>query len=202
MLPGAGERQQPNTVPDLRGLLADAYQPPRDCFRYETIKFTGRLEILDREGRVARFSGRQRIHFLEDDVRVFFDRAWGDGVLFAGYSARSMRILDAIPTRKGYVVPLALPRAFRKGETFDVVTQRHIVGAFIYDNAYWESAMAAPTELLTIDVYAPRGRGFSRPEIVAPPRGDLHAEQHLNLLQLRVRHPTLHTPYRLSWAWK
>jgi hypothetical protein len=196
------ETRQPNTPEGLGGLLADACQPPRDCFRYETLKFAGRLRILDRDRRVARFTRWQRIRFLEDDVQVFFDRLWGDGVLFAGYSAPSMRILDAFPTRKGYVVTLGLPQAFRKGETFDVVTQRRIVGAFIYDNAYWESAMGAPTELLSIDVFAPRGRTFDHPEIVAPPRGDIHADQHANVLRFRVRQPSVHIPYRLAWAWK
>lgn len=186
----------------LGGLLMDAYDPPSECFQYETIRFSGRLEILDRDGRVARFTRHQRIRFLEDGVSVFMDRVWGDGVLFASYAAQRMRILDAIPTRKGYVVPLALPRPFRKGEIFDVVTRRRIMGAFTDHDAYWESAMSAPTELLTIDVLAPPSRDFRHPEIVAPPRGDLHAEQHLNLLEFRVRQPALNIPYRLAWSWK
>lgn len=115
----------------LGGLLTDIGEAPSECFRYETIWFHGRLEILDREGRVAIFRRHQRIRFLEDGVAEFIDRVWGDGVLFAGYEVRSMSLVEAIPTRKGYAVLLALPRAFVRGETFDVVTERRIVGAFI-----------------------------------------------------------------------
>ena len=93
---------QPGYVEDIEP--SDINGPPAECFRYETLKFSGRLEIMDRDGRVARFVRHQRVRFLEDRVSVFFDRVWGDGVLFAGYAARHMRILDAIPTRKGYVV--------------------------------------------------------------------------------------------------
>ena len=181
---------------------AEIHEPPAECFRYETIKFSGRLEIMDSDGRVARFTRHQRVRFLEDGVSVFFDRVWGDGVLFAGYAARHMRILDAIPTRKGYVVPLGLPRPFARGETFDIETERRIVGAFIQPDAYWESAMSAPTDLLTLDVVAPPGLHFRRPEIVAPPRGDFDARQRARLLTFQVQRPALDIPYRLAWSWK
>jgi hypothetical protein len=180
----------------------DINEPPAECFRYETIRFGGRLEILDTHGSVARFVRHQRLRFLEDGVSVFFDRVWGDGVLFAGYAARHMRILDAIPTRKGYVVPLALPRPFARGQTFDIDTERRIVGAFIYPAAYWESAMSAPTDLLTLDVVAPPGLHFRRPEIIAPPRGDFDARQRARLLTFQVQRPALDIPYRLAWSWK
>lgn len=174
----------------------------KEPFQYETIKFAGRLEILDREGRVALFSRRQRIRFLEDGVGIFFDRVWGDGVLFASYSTGSMRILDAIPTRKGYVVPLALPRRFRKGEIFDVQTERRIVGAFTDEVGYWDSAMQAPTQLLTIDILAPRSRTFRRPEIVGPPKGDIDAAVKQRLFSFRAIRPALDIPYKLTWSWK
>ena len=202
-MPTAQTHYNSNSPPrGLGGLLADTCEPPSECFSYETIKFSGRLEILDRDGRVARFIRHQRVRFLEDGVSVFMDRVWGDGVLFANYAAHRMRILGAIPTRKGYVVLLALPKPSIKGETFDIVTQRRIVGAFVDEDGYWESAMSAPTELLTIDVVTPRGRRFRHPEIVAPPRGDLHAEHSPQLLKFRAKQPALNVPYRLAWSWK
>lgn len=202
MPPTQNEDNRKGPTSGLSSLLADVCDPPSECFQYETINFSGHVEILDREGRIARFSRHQRIRFLEDGVGVFVDRIWGDGVLFAAYSARSMRILDAIPTRKGYAVVLTLPRPFIKGETFDIVTQRRIVGAFIDDHAYWDSAMAVPTELLTIDVFAPRGRDLRRPEVVAPLRGDIDAKHRPGSLHFRVRHPAIHIPYQLAWSWQ
>jgi hypothetical protein len=186
----------------LGGLLTDVCDVPSECFRYETISFHGRLEILDKEGRVAIFRRRQRIRFLEDGVAEFIDRVWGDGVLFAGYEARSMSLVEAIPTRKGYAVLLGLPRAFARGETFDVVTERRIVGAFIDHQAYWDSAMAAPTGSLTIEVRAPAGRSLARPEIVAPARGRMDLRQRRRSLKFQVKQPALQIPYKLEWSWK
>ena len=170
-------------------------------FPYETIKFSARLEFLNRRG-VAIFSRRQRIRFLEDGVGTFFDLAWGEGVLFANYTAGSLRILDAIPTRKGYIVALALPRLFRRGETFEVDIRRRIVGSFLDDQVYWDTAMRVPTELLSVDIVPPPGRRIRYPEIIAPPQGDFDASESPARLRLRVKQPAVDIPYRLTWSWK
>src|SRR3990172_9373757 len=161
----------------LGDLFSDIYDAPRDVFAYETTKFTGRLEILDRERRVARFVRRQRVRFLEDGVSVFMDRVWGEGGLFAGYAAPGLKMLEPIRTPKGYVLPLQLPRPFGKGDVLDIVTERRIIGAFCQPLAYWDTAMSAPTDLISIEVVTPPGTHVRRPEIVAPARGDMDARQ-------------------------
>ena len=172
-------------------------EPLYDQHQYETLKYSGRLEILDPTGRVALFKRHQRVRFLEDNVGVLYDRVWGLGVLFATYVVRDARILEPIRTPKGYVVPLALSRPFRKGETFDLVTQRKIVGAFVKES-YWDSAMHAPTDLLEMTVVS--ARRLSRPEIIAPPRGDFDATASSNVVKMRVRGPALYDTYKLSWS--
>lgn len=186
--------------PGLAGLLADAFEAPRELFAYETIKFSGRLEFPDGRG-VALFSRHQRIRFLEDGVTTYFDAAWGEGVLFAHYSANT-RIIDAIPTRKGYVLALALPRPYKKGEIFDIRISRRIVGSFLDDHVYWDTAMRVPTELLTLDIVSPSDRRIRQPQITAPPQGDFDALESPRRLRLRVEQPALHTPYTLRWVWK
>jgi len=186
----------------LGGLLSDTFNAPRDVFSYETVKFSGRLEILDRERRVARFVRHQRIRFLEDKVGVFMDRVWGEGVLFAGYAAPGLRMLEPIRTPKGYVVPLQLPRPFRQGDVFDLVTERRIIGAFYHPLAYWDTAMSAPTELISIEVIVPPSADIRRPEIVAPARGDMDATQRQRSLEFRVARPAVNIPYKLAWSWQ
>lgn len=196
---------EPNTDPptsSITEMFEDIQDAPRDRFPFETIKFSGRVEIIDHRGRVARFRRRQRIRFLEDGVTVFFDRIWGEGVILAGYNAGQMKMIEAIPTRKGYVIALALPRAFNRGEQFDIETERRIVGAFIYDWGYWDSAMGAPTDLLTIDVRTPVGMDMRHPDIIAPARGDMDASASRRHLTFRVNKPALDIPYKLRWDWK
>ena len=186
----------------LGGLFSDIYDAPRDVFAYETIKFTGRLEILDRERRVARFVRRQRVRFLEDGISVFMDRVWGEGILFAGYAAPGLKMLEPIRTPKGYVLPLQLPRPFRNGEVFDIVTERRIIGAFYHPLAYWDTAMSAPTDLISIEVVTPPGARVRQPEIVAPARGDMDARQRPRSLEFRVARPAVNIPYKLAWSWQ
>lgn len=183
----------------MQGRLRD--RASSEYFPYKTIKFSGQLEMLDQEGRVAVFRRQQRIRFLEDGVGIFFDRVWGSGVLFAGYSAASLRILEPIRTKDGYVLPLALPRMYARGETFDIVTTRRIVGAFIEEASYWDSAMSAPTDLLTIKVIGHRSRPFRHPELIVPQEGDMDATTSRNMFNFRVKHPATNIPYKLVWSW-
>jgi hypothetical protein len=181
---------------DDRDELLDGYFP------YETIKFSGRLKFLDETRSVAIFTRRQRVRFLEDDVSVLFDRIWGNGLLLGRYSAPTVRLMEPIKTAKGYVLPLGLPKRFRKGEVFDLVTHRRIVSAFTDDYGYWETLMSKPTELIQISVVTAVPAAFDKAEIVAPPRGDFDLAQGANSLKMRVTRPALNGPYRLAWAWK
>lgn len=176
--------------------LLDGYFP------YETIKFSGRLKILDSDGNAAVFTRRQRVRFLEDGVSVLFDRIWGEGILVGSYLAPGLSLMEPIRTPTGYVLPLGLPRRFRKGETFEIVSHRRIVGAFSESRGYWDTTMSKPTELIQITVVVPPGMPLSEPEVVAPPRGDIDVASRANSLKLRVARPAMNGPYRLSWSWK
>ncbi|MEX2158134.1 MAG: hypothetical protein WEB04_01910 [Dehalococcoidia bacterium] len=110
-----------------------------------------------------------------------------------------MRIIDAIPTRKGYVVVLGLPRTFYAGEKFEVAIERKIVGPFFDELNYWESILRAPTQSLSLDVIAPRGAKFRAPEVILPPRREFDAAIRGKTFQLRIKKPAAHEPYRLSW---
>lgn len=182
--------------PDERGELLDGYFP------YETIKFSGRLKILDTDRMTAIFTRRQRVRFLEDGVGVLFDRIWGEGVLVGSYLAPGVTIMEPIRTPSGYVLPLGLPRPFRKGETFELVTHRRIVGAFSQEKGYWDTTMSKPTELIQITVVTPPDVKAGQPDIVAPPRGDMDLTQRANSLQFRVTRPAMNGPYRLRWSWE
>ena len=170
-------------------------------FPYETIKYAGTLRFLDGRHPSAVFERYQKVRFIEDGVGVFFDRVWGDGILFGGYLARGLRVLEPIRALKGYIVPLLLPRLFRRGETFTIVTRRKTIAAFYDARGHWETAMHAPTDLVSVTVLADRDN-LRNPEIEAPPRGEIDAEQHPHQLRFRVQRPALYTPYRLTWSWK
>jgi len=169
-------------------------------FPYETIKYSGTLRFLDGKHSSAVFERRQKIRFIQDGVAVFFDRVWGDGILFGGYFARGLRVLEPIRAHNGYIVPLLLPRLFRRGETFNIITRRKTIGAFYDAYGHWETAMHAPTGLVSVTVQADRAN-LNTPEIEAPPRGDLDAEHRPHQLRFRVERPALYTPYRLIWSW-
>jgi len=152
--------------PDERSEFLDGYFP------YETIKFSGRLKFLDETRSVAVFTRRQRVRFLEDGVSVLFDHIWGEGLLLGRYVAPDVQLMEPIRTAKGLALPMRLAKSFRKGETFELVTHRRIVGGFAGRDAYWDTLMTKPTNLIQISVVMPDTVRITEPEIVAPPRGD------------------------------
>jgi hypothetical protein len=170
--------------------------PKRDFFPYENVDFAATIEVLDQNWTAARYTRKQRIRFNEDGVTTFFDFAWGEGVLFANYNPHSMRIIDAFPARKGYIVALALPRKFYKGEVFEVVVERKVVGAFFDELNYWESTPRTPTGKLAVDIIAPRGAGFRSPELVIPPGHEFHAAVRGKTFQMRMDRPPAHAPFK------
>lgn len=169
-------------------------------FPFETIKYSGTLRFPEGRHHAATFERHQKIRFIEDGVGIFFDRVWGDGVLFGGYSAPGLRILQPIRDASGYIIPLMLPRLYKSGETFTVVTKRKTVAAFYDAVAYWETAMHAPTDLVSIKVIAENSQ-LKTPALIAPPKGDLEVKQRNHRLDFRVARPALYTPYRLIWSW-
>jgi len=188
------------SLPSSRESRLVAREARAGFFTYQTIDYDGRLDIGE-GGRVAWFTRRQLIRFLRDNTTVFLDRVWGDGVLFAAYKTGSAPIIDAIPARRGYVVILGLPRRFREGETFEIVTERKIVGAFADEDAYWELAMPAPTRSFDLKVSSRASRSMRAVQIVAPGLRGVDVRQRGRSLRLRVQEPAMYVPYRLEWRW-
>lgn len=184
------------------GLVSDSLPFPPDFASYETLSFDSYLSILG-QGEVALFRRRQRVRFLENGVSVFIDRLWGEGVLLAGYSlSRGMGIIEALRTRKGYAMILSLPRRFKKGEVLTIETERRIVGGFANAKPYWELAMWAPTQRISLKVSMPSLLRMSDPEIVAPARGEMSFKKRGSDVTFAVGHPGVHVPYRLEWKWQ
>ena len=131
-----------------------------------------------------------------------FDRIWGEGILVGSYLAPGLNLMEPIRTPTGYVLPLGLPRRFRKGETFEIVSHRRIVGAFNDTRGYWDTTMSKPTDLIQITVVTPPGMATSKADIVAPPRGDMDLSKKANSIKFRVARPAINGPYRLGWSWE
>ena len=49
---------------------------------YEVLEYESTLELLDASGKCARFSKRQRVRYLQNNIIAYQDQAWGDGEIF------------------------------------------------------------------------------------------------------------------------
>lgn len=175
---------------------------PEELFSYETLSYSGRLEFLDGAGAVAVFKRRQTIRVMSPRLSVFLDRIWGDGVLFSDYWTGGLSIVEATASRSGWVAILELPRAYQKGEVFEIRTERRIVGGFTQPVEHWDSTMFAPTKWLRLEVAGAAAGRFRWPTLSAPLGGEeVFVDHDRESLSLTVPEPRESAPYRLSWAW-
>ncbi len=188
-------------APEMISGTSNADSAPEELHQYETLSYDARLNVLDREGGTAVYERRQRIRITAPKASVFFDRVWGEGVLFRDYWTDGLDILEAIRGRNGWVVVLALPRQYSRGETFEVRTDRRIKGGFTRSTEYWDSTMFAPTRLLNLAIVSPARLRIRRPILRAPGTAGVTVEHRRNSLAMRVKSPGVYAPYRLEWAW-
>jgi hypothetical protein len=173
--------------------------PPTELYPYKTLSYDARLTMLDREGSTAVYERRHRIRVTAPSLSVFLDRVWGEGVLFRDYWTGGLDILEAIRTRSGWVVILQLPREYRKGESFEIRTERKIVGGFMRSEQHWGSVMFAPTKSLDLEIVS-RSR-VRQPALTIPKPAGVALRQLRSTLRFHADNPEVHALYQVDWAW-
>ena len=180
---------------------ADPQFIPSELFPYETLSYGGRLEFFDRAGTVAVFKRRQKIRVQAKRLYVITDRIWGDGVVFGDYWTDGLDIVEFVRDRDSWVAVLGLPRVYFAGETFELRTERRIVGGFRGSVENWDAIMYAPARELTIEVAGAAARRIRKPMLSAPSVRDATVDRGADSLTLYVERPKMHSAYKLEWAW-
>ena len=73
-------------------ILAETYRLLHSLWRgladegmYEVLEHESTLEILDRQGKRARFQKRQKVRYLQNNIIAYQDQGWGDGQSLLDY---------------------------------------------------------------------------------------------------------------------
>jgi hypothetical protein len=134
-------------------------------------------------------------------MHVISDRVWGDGVLFADYWTNGLDIVEFLKDGSAWVAVLGLPRVYHAGETFELKTERRIVGGFRESTEDWGSVMYAPAKRLSIELTGKAVERFRNPELAAPALEDATVDKTPRSIKFNVRRPRLNSSYALQWAW-
>src|SRR5215212_5915172 len=87
---------------------------------YEVLDYETKLELLDPEGKLVRYTKHQKVKFLQDNVIAFQDQAWGDGEIFADYQCSPGYPVDRYRDGNKYHILISLRETKNRGdiETF------------------------------------------------------------------------------------
>lgn len=88
------------TLPWL-DILAETYKLLRTLWRgladegkYEVLEHESTLELLDRQGKRARFQKRQKVRYLQNHIIAYQDQGWSDGQSLLGYQCSPGVVVD------------------------------------------------------------------------------------------------------------
>lgn len=144
-----------NVVGDAFKALRKAIQSRTYKGRYEVLEYESTLELKDREEETATFRKREKVRYLQDDVIVYQDQAWGDGEILLNY-----RCTPGVPVdryRSGYKTYILISRreVRDKGDVDEFNIEWDIREGFLRQAEQWETHMTHRTRRLKINVVFP-----------------------------------------------
>jgi hypothetical protein len=79
---------------DLLKLAGSALSGTPSQGMYEVLEYESPLELLDSRGDSARFSKRQKVRYLQDNIIAYQDQACGDGDILLKYRCSPGVLVD------------------------------------------------------------------------------------------------------------
>ncbi len=199
-------------IADLVKLLAP-YVPK--LFRrhegiYEVLDYDARLTLNDSKGKLATFTKRQRVRFLQNNVIAYQDQAWGDGDIFADYRCAPGMAVDRYREGHKFRVLISLRETKNRNDVEDFYIERVVKGGFPKPTEDFQIEIDHPTRNLSMAIIFPRKRPPKQVKLIeqhAQRTHELDSEQIQQLPDRRwqVRWEShklkLYEAYILRWEW-
>ena len=125
---------------------------------YEVLEYESRLELKDIEGKKAVFYKRQRVHFLQDHIIAFQDKAWGDGEIFADYKCSPGAAVDRYREGHRYRVLISLRETKNRGDIEEFHIERTVTNGFTKKVEAFQTEIDHITRKLSVSIVFPRKR--------------------------------------------
>lgn len=177
---------------------------------YEVLEYQAELELHDATGRKARFSKRQRVRFLQNNVIAYQDQAWGDGDFLLDYRCSPGVVADQYREGHKYRILISLRGIKNRGdiEYFQIV--RTIKGGFEREMEDFQIEIEHLTRRLEMVIIFPQKRPPKRVLVIEQnaKRTALLETAHIQSLpdgrwevRWRADNLKLFEAYILRWEW-
>jgi hypothetical protein len=177
---------------------------------YRVLDYESTLEILDVEGKRARFEKRKKVKYLQDHIIAYQDCAWGDGEILLNYKCHPGKAVDRY--RSGYMtfILLALHEVKNRGDVDDFHISWEINDGFEEPDGFWETNISQKTKQMRVNVIFPKNRRPLRVTVEECNHRKTHILGRENRIvlpdgRLKVswekKNPRLYENYLMKWRW-
>ncbi|MCA9904379.1 MAG: hypothetical protein KC547_11015 [Anaerolineae bacterium] len=177
---------------------------------YEVLDYDAQLTLNDSKGKLATFTKRQRVRFLQHNVIAYQDQAWGDGEIFADYRCAPGIAVDRYREGHKFRVLISLRETKNRNDVEDFYIERVVKGGFSKTTEDFQIEIDHPTHNLSMAIIFPRKRPPRQVKLIeqhAQRTHELDSEQIQQLPDRRwqVRWEShrlkLYEAYILRWEW-
>jgi len=134
----------------LRGLAGEGM--------YEVLEYESTLELIDNKGKIAVFTKRKKVRYLQDNIIAYQDYGWGDGEQFMEYQARPGIPVDRYKIGYKTYILLSLREVKNRGDVDEFNIQWKINDGFLKRDGFWETDVSSRMFQMKINIIFPKGR--------------------------------------------
>jgi hypothetical protein len=125
---------------------------------YEVQEHEAQLDLKDVEGKVAVYTKRQRVRFLQDNIIAYQDQAWGDGNIFADYKCSPGVAVDRYRDGYRWRILISLRQTKNYGDIEEFHIERTITDGFVGEVQQFQAQADHRTRKLSLSVVFPAKR--------------------------------------------
>jgi hypothetical protein len=177
---------------------------------YEVLEHESRLEILDKKGKRAKFTKRQKVRYRQNNIIAYQDHAWGDGKILLDYRCTPGKVVDQYrPGHKTFLL-ISLRESKQRGDEDEFNMEWGIRDGFIRCKELWETEIRHKTKQVKVQIIFPKSRPPDRvwlEENVRQKKSDFDQTALSELpdgrwqLTWQSKNPRLNERYHLHWTW-
>ena len=132
---------------------------------YQVLEYHSELELLDKNGKRAVYRKRLKVRFLQD-VIAFYDKAWGDGDIFADYKCSPGVKVDQFRDGYRYNILISLRETKHRGDEATFNIERHITNGFTGTDETLQTDIDHRTRKLSMSVIFPKSHQPSQINLI------------------------------------
>jgi hypothetical protein len=155
---------------DLLKLVGSALSGTPSQGMYEVLEYESTMGLLDGRGERARFSKRQKVRYLQDNIIAYQDQTWSDGEILLKYRCSPGVPVDRYrPWQKPYIL-ISLWEVKHRGDVDEFHIQWQMRKCFLHEQEQWETEISHPSRRLVIQAIFPDDRPpiFKRGKYIPP----------------------------------